>query len=120
MRQLKIAKEISTERNMEIEKLIKIARAKQPSNVEQRELLVKIRSGESELIGKLVDSWEVLILSVAQQIPTEIPIEELIAVGRKELTKLANQEVNSPASERFFRFGVWCVKQGMLGKVFEK
>ena len=120
MRQLKIAKEISSERNMEIEKLIEIARAKQPSNAEQRELLDKIRRGESELIGKLVDSWEVLIISVAKQIPTEIPIEELIAVGRKELTKLANQEVNSTARESFFRFGAWCVKQGMLRKVFEK
>ena len=120
MRHLKFANEISNERNKEIEKLISIAKEKQPSNAEQRELLDKIRSGESELIEKLVDSWEVHILVIAKQIPTEIPIEELIAAGRHALTKLANQEVNSEARERLFRFGVWCVRQGMLKKVYEK
>lgn len=120
MRQLKFANKISNERNKEIEKLISIAKAKQPSNAEQRELLDKIRSEESELIEKLVDSWEVHILVIAKQIPTEIPIEELIAVGKKELTKLAKQEVHSEARERFVRFGAWCVRQVMLRKVGEK
>ncbi|MEO5650484.1 MAG: hypothetical protein ABIR03_11260, partial [Ginsengibacter sp.] len=114
MRQLKFAKEISTERINEFEKLISIARTKQPSNAEQRALLEKVRSGESELIEKLVDSWEVNILSIAKQIPTEIPIEELIAIGKKELNNLAEHEINSEIRERFFRFGAWCVRQGML------
>ncbi|HEY9361699.1 MAG TPA: hypothetical protein VIQ00_00455 [Chitinophagaceae bacterium] len=62
----------------------------------------------------MVDSWEVNILSIAKQIPTEIPIEELIVVGRNALTKLPEQELNSGARERFFRLGAWCVKQVML------
>ena len=117
MSQLKNTKEVSTERYEEIEKLIEIARAKQLSIVGQEELLNKIRKGESALIEKLVDSSEVLILIIAQQVSTEMPIEELVAVGRKELTKLANQEVNSTARESYSRFGVWCVRQGMLRMV---
>lgn len=114
MRQIKIAEEIIAQRDKEFEKLIEIAREKQPSNADREELLDKIRKGESKLIEKLVDSSEVLILIIAQQIPTEMPVEELVAVGRKELTKLANQEVNSTARESYSRFGAWCVKQGMV------
>lgn len=120
MRKLKIVQNSSSERDEEFEKLIALAKTKQLSNSEETELLEKIRSGNEEPIERLVDSWEVIILVIAKQIPTEIPIEELIAIGRKELTKLAQQEVNSTAREGFFRFGVWCVRQGMLRKVYEK
>jgi DNA-directed RNA polymerase specialized sigma subunit len=120
MRKLKIAKQSSSERDKEFEKLIAVAKTKQLSNSEEAGLLDKIRRGNYEPIERLIDSWEVLILSVAKQIPTEIPIEELIDVGKNELTQLAEQEVNSPTDERFLRFGAWCVRQGMLGKVYEK
>ncbi|MDQ2720671.1 MAG: hypothetical protein M3Z26_13060 [Bacteroidota bacterium] len=107
-------------RNQEFEKLIAIAKTKQLSNIEETKLLNEIRSGNEEPIERLVDSWEGNILSIAEQISTEIPIEELISVGRNELIKLAKQEVNSGTSERFLRFGAWCVRQAILTKVYEK
>lgn len=96
------------EREKEFERLLTISKTKQLSADEEKKLLEEIRSGNEERIEKLVDSWEGIILSVAKQIPTEIPIEELITVGPNELTKLARQEVNSKAREGFsgLEFGV--------------
>ncbi len=111
---LKIKENFSTERKKEFDRLVAISKTKHLTQEEEEKLLEEIRSGSDEPIERLVDSWEVNILSIAKQIPTEIPIEELIVVGRNELIKLAKQEVNSPIRERYFRFGAWCVRQGML------
>lgn len=117
MKKLKFTKQLSINRDNEFENLIAVAKTKQLSNIEETELLNKIRSGNREPIERLVDSWETVILSVAKQIQTEIPVEELIAAGKKELTKLAVQEINSQVRESFFRFGAWCVRQAMLKKI---
>lgn len=103
-----------TNRDKEFEKLIAIAKEKELSNEKRDQLLQEIRNGNREPITELVDSLEMMVISIAKQIPTEIPTEELIAVGKNELTKLAGQEINSEARERFFRFGAWCVRQALL------
>ena len=117
MKQSKLLPEIQFKRNEEFDKLIESAKSTKLSNEEEMGLLNEIRSGNREPIETLVNSMEALILIVAKQIPTEQPVEELVSVGKKELRKLAEQEVNSKINERFFRFGAWCVKQAMLQKV---
>lgn len=94
--------------------MIAIAKEKELSNENRDQLLQEIRNGNREKISKLVDCLETMVLSIAKQIPTKISIEELIAVGKNELTKLAEQEINSEARERFFRFAAWCVRQALL------
>lgn len=51
------------------------------SDEESQKLLYEIRSGNEEAIGKLVDSYEIYILSVAQQIQSEMEIEEMVVLG---------------------------------------
>ncbi len=84
MKKLKIGKESFTDRDKEFEILITISKTKQLTNEEEKKLLEEIRSGNEEPVERLVDSWEALILSVVKQIPTEIPIEELIVASLKQ------------------------------------
>lgn len=119
MRSLKIKTRPITERDLEIQKLKEIAKTKQLSYSEETELLNKIRSGDRESIERLVESGEVIILSVAKQIQTEIPIEELIAIGKDELKKLAEQEICSETRERVFRFGAWYIRVAILKRIKE-
>jgi len=53
----------------------------------------------ADLIEKLVNSFEMIILKVAMQIPTEMAIEEMVAIGKKSLLRMAEEEVNSKGRE---------------------
>lgn len=116
MRPLKIKKEALAERDKTFEQLLTIAKTKAFDNDSQK-LLDEIRSGNREAIEKLVNSFEIIILKVASQIETEMPVEEMIAIGKKSLMKLAEMEVGSTHRERFFRFAVWQVKQAILTRI---
>jgi hypothetical protein len=102
------------DRDKEFESLIATAKTKQLTKEEQTQLLNEIRNGNKEGIIKLVDSWEIIVLSIAKWMPSTIAIEEMMIIGRKELFKLAEMEVNSEIEERFFKFGAWCVKQAIM------
>ncbi|HET7116708.1 MAG TPA: hypothetical protein VFI29_09465 [Hanamia sp.] len=118
MRPIKIKKEVLTERDKAFVKLIAIAKAKALSDEELKKLLDEIRSGNEEAIEKLADSYETIILKVAQQIQTEMEIDEIIELGKKSLMKLAENELGSTSRERFFRFSAWYIKQAILRSIF--
>lgn len=113
MQKIEVAKPVNS-RDEEFQKLMVVAKPKKLSNEEINRLLEQIRNGNAEPIERLVDSFETMIVSIAQQIPAETPLEELIIVGKNELRKLAEQEINSKVRERFLRFGAWCVRQRMV------
>ena len=99
----------------EFECLIAIAKTKQLAKEEQIQLLNEIRNGTKDGIIQLVDSWDVVILSIAKQLASStMKVEEMLTIGRKELFKLAEMEVNSEIDERFFKLGAWCVKQSIM------
>ena len=91
-----------------------IAKVKQLTKEEQTQLLNEIQNGNRDAIIKLVDSWDGIILSIAKQLAPTMKIEEILIIGRNELFKLAEMEVNSKIDERFFKLGAWCVKQRIL------
>ncbi len=102
----------------EFENLNAIGKTKLLSGEEQTRLLNEIRSGNRKPIERLVNSWETIILSIAKPLGTEkVTFKEMLEAGKKELLKLAEHEINSKTSERFFRFGAWCVRQAILKKI---
>jgi hypothetical protein len=82
----------------------------------------EIRQGNKDAISQLVDSWEYIIVSVIErQIGSSYisgisssSIEKIFNVAKENLTVLAEKELSSTNKERFFRFGVWYIKQAML------
>lgn len=114
MRPIKIKKKPLTKRGKTFKKLIAIAQTKALSYEESQHLLDEIRSGNREAIEILINSHEIYILTVAQQIYTEMEIGEMVALGRETLLKLAENELGSTSRERFFRFGAWHVRQALL------
>ena len=109
----KMIQQSEKDRDEKLEDLMVTAKAKQLTKEEQTQLLNEIRNGNKEGIVKLVDSWDVTVLSIAKQLSPTM-IEEMLIIGRKELFKLAEMEVNSEIGERFFKLGAWCVKQAII------
>lgn len=114
MRPIKITEKSSTERDKAFAKLIAIAKTKELSDEESQKLLDEIRSGNAELIEKLVNSFEMIILKVARQIQTDMGIEEMIETGKESLIGLAKTEVNNSGRERFFRFAAFHIRSAIF------
>ena len=101
--------------NPKFEQLMQIAGDKQLSDQEELFLLNEIRNGNRELIDKLVESSEVVILEViGQNQPDYENLEQMIEVAKSTLRKLAENEINSSVRERFFRFRAWHIQQAVL------
>lgn len=80
----------------------------------------QVRNGDINAIEKLVESSEWIILSVLKSFQNElVGINDLFETGKKELIKLAKQEINSEARSGFFRFAAWNIRQGFLTKIKE-
>ncbi|MHB1178694.1 MAG: hypothetical protein ACYCZO_10230 [Daejeonella sp.] len=119
MRELKISHwELA---DSEIDLLLEAAKSKIVSPDEQMTLLQGVRNGNAKLIPKLVDSCEVMILSVIRGYLDEgSSIEEMIDISREALTKIAHREMYSNRRESFFRFGTWVVRQNILNINFKR
>jgi hypothetical protein len=108
-------KQSSFKDDPKFDQLKQIAGDKQRSDQEELFLLNEIRNGNPELIDKLVESSEVVILEViGQNKPDYENLEQMIDAAKSALRKLAENEMNSSARERFFRFRAWHVKQAVL------
>ena len=98
--------------------LLEKSKAKQNSQEETDALLARVRKGDKDAIEPLVESSELMILSVIKSFPNEIvSVKGMFDIGKNELSKLAKHEINSPVSERFFRFATWNIKQAILEKM---
>lgn len=108
----------SFKENPKFELLMQIAGDKQLSDQEELYLLNEIRNGNRELIDKLVESSEVVILEViGQNQPDHENLEQVIEAAKSVLRKMAENEINSSTRERFFRFRAWYVKQAVLSTI---
>jgi DNA-directed RNA polymerase sigma subunit (sigma70/sigma32) len=103
---------------IEWEKFEAIAKSKKLSHKEEAMLLEEIRKGNELAIYKLVESWESVILSVAEKYINEsVTIHEMMDAGRKALIELAKKEIWNTKREQFSRFGAWCVQQRILALI---
>lgn len=97
-----------------------LSKTKKASNEELNTILEQVRNGNINAIEKLVESSEWIILSVLKSFQNElVGINDLLETGKKELIKLAKQEINSEARSGFFRFAAWNIRQAFLTKIKE-
>ena len=108
------------EREKEIERLIKIEEQNSLPKEEEEMLFNRIRNGDETAIKPFIACHDLFILRIANQVGTTIPIEDVLEIGRKELYKLALQELNATCRERYYRFFAWCVRQRLLGEEKER
>lgn len=114
MRQLNVKKLLESDRDLAFEKLKERASIKQLSREEEKRLLIEIKNGNLESIEKLVDSWEIIILSIAQQIPTDLAIEEMLQTGKEELNRQLENAIDRMSLDLFRKFALFCIKQEMM------
>ena len=108
------------ERAKEIERLIKIEEQNSLPKEEEEMLFNRIRNGDETAIKPFIACHDLFIFRIANQVGTTIPIEDVLEIGRKELYKLALQELIATSRERYYRFFAWCVRQRLLGEEMER
>jgi hypothetical protein len=108
------------ERAKELDKLIKIEEQNSLPKEKEEALFNRIRNGDETAIEPFIACHDLFILRIAKQVGTAIPIEDVLEIGRKELYKLALQELNATCRERYYRFFAWCVRQRLLGEEMER
>ena len=119
MRHLKITSVMDSNGNnfdsAELQALIKVASEKHHDNDGEFYLLKEVRSGNKDSIAKLVEDSEISILiAIADELANgEFTLQQLFDTGKKAVTALAEQELNSTRRERFYRFLSWEVKQAI-------
>lgn len=119
MRHLKITSVIDSSANSsaseELQALIKVASEKHHLNDGLTSLLEEVRNGSKESIPKLVDDSEIFILiAISDELARrEFTLQQLFDAGKKAVTTLAEQELNSTRRERFYRFLPLAVKQAI-------
>ena len=77
IRNHKMIQQPEKDRDEEFDPLMATAKTKQLTKEEQTQLLNEIRNGNKEGIVKLVDSWDVTVLSIAKQLSPTM-IEEML------------------------------------------
>lgn len=103
------------EDSLEFKRLFESASNKSLSKEEQGQILRSIRNGELNSIPKLVESLEETILLIIIQLDIDyINVEEQLNEGKKAVFQLAENEINSISSEKFYDFCAWTVKQAIL------
>ena len=124
MRQLNIHNNSSKNRiadTAEYKALLEAATIKHLDDEQEKQLLKAIRNGDKNSIPRLVESWEVIILSVMKRYDLKKSIlQEAFDAAKEALTRFAEWELHSEARERFFRFGVWVVQQTIFKIKAEK
>lgn len=119
MRHLKITSVIDSNANSfdsdELQALIKVSSEKHHLNDGVTSFLEEVRNGSKESISKLVEDSEIFILiAISDELAKgEFTLQQLFDVGKKAVTTLAEQELNSIRRERFYRFLSWEVKQAI-------
>jgi hypothetical protein len=119
MRHLKISSVVdsvgSDFENTELQALIKVASEKHHLNDGVTNFLEEVRNGNSDSIAKLVEDSEIFILiAIGDELAKgDFTLQQLFDAGKKAVTSLAEQELNSTRRERFYRFLSFEVKQAI-------
>lgn len=121
MRQLKITKQVTNRDTPSLDKYLQeIGRVDLISPEEEVFLARKIKSGDSEALGKLVKANLRFVVSVAKQYQNQgMSLPDLINEGNLGLMKAA-QRFDETRGFKFISYAVWWIRQAILQSLAEQ
>ena len=121
MRQLKIAKSITSRESQSLDKYLQeISRESLLTVEEEVELSQRIRRGDREALDKLVRSNLRFVVSVAKQYQNQgLTLPDLINEGNMGLIKAA-EKFDETRGFKFISYAVWWIRQSILQALAEQ
>ena len=100
---------------LELERRIAASLQDEQNYDSQTNLLAEVRKGNQAAIAEVLKASHSLVYKVMQSMPeSRYSVEERFNCAMKALEKLADDELNSTAREKFSRFDAYVVKQALL------
>ena len=121
MRQLKIAKQITSRESLSLDKyLYEIGQIDLVTAEEEVELAKKIKTGDQEALETLIKANLRFVVSVAKQYQNQgLSLPDLIDEGNLGLIKAA-QRYDETRGFKFISYGVWWIRQAILQALAEQ
>jgi len=121
MRQLKIAKQVTTRESLSLDKYLhEIGKVDLVTSNEEVELAKRIKSGDKEALEKLIMANLRFVVSVAKQYQNQgLSLPDLINEGNLGLIKAA-QRYDETRGFKFISYGVWWIRQSILQALAEQ
>ena len=121
MRQLKIAKQITSRESLSLDKyLYEIGQIDLVTAEEEVELAKKIKTGDQESLETLIKANLRFVVSVAKQYQNQgLSLPDLIDEGNLGLIKAA-QRYDETRGFKFISYGVWWIRQAILQALAEQ
>lgn len=121
MRQLKIAKKITTRETDSISSYFaEISRIKLLSSTEETEIAKRVVTGDKQALDELVKANLRFVVSVAKQYQNYgVSIEDLINEGNIGLIKAAGK-FDPNRGFKFISYAVWWIRQGIMQAISEQ
>jgi RNA polymerase primary sigma factor len=121
MRQLKIAKQVTSRETLSLDKYLnEIGKVELVSAEEEVELAKKIRKGDKEALECLIKANLRFVVSVAKQYQNQgLSLPDLINEGNLGLIKSA-QRYDETRGFKFISYGVWWIRQSILQALAEQ
>ena len=121
MRQLKITKQVTNRDTPSLDKYLQeIGRVDLISPEDEVNLARRIRAGDSEALGKLVQANLRFVVSVAKQYQNQgMSLPDLINEGNLGLIKAA-QRFDETRGFKFISYAVWWIRQAILQALAEQ
>jgi len=121
MRQLKIAKMITSRESLSLDKyLYEIGQIDLVTAEEEVELAKKIKTGDQEALETLIKANLRFVVSVAKQYQNQgLSLPDLIDEGNLGLIKAA-QRYDETRGFKFISYGVWWIRQAILQALAEQ
>jgi len=121
MRQLKITKQVTNRDTPSLDKYLQeIGKVELISPDEEVTLARRIKSGDSEALGKLVKANLRFVVSVAKQYQNQgMSLPDLINEGNLGLMKAA-QRFDETRGFKFISYAVWWIRQAILQSLAEQ
>jgi RNA polymerase primary sigma factor len=121
MRQLKIAKQITSRETMSLDKYLhEIGKIELVNPTEESELAKRIRLGDKNALERLIKANLRFVVSCAKQYQNQgLSLPDLINEGNLGLIKAA-QKFDETRGFKFISYGVWWIRQSILQALAEQ
>ena len=121
MRQLKIAKQITSKETLSLDKYLhEIGKIELINPTEESELAKRIRLGDRDALERLIKANLRFVVSCAKQYQNQgLSLADLINEGNLGLIKAA-QKFDETRGFKFISYGVWWIRQSILQALAEQ